>query len=499
LNKHECNTILQENDNPVPCSICNKIFPRKENLRKHMKTHDGNRPYACSICEKTFHQKSRLKAHEMGHKGEKPFACSACDKTFTTKYYLKNHELMHSGVRVYGCQFCEKSFISKQSLDNHERTHTGEKPFQCKVCIMAFASQTSLKKHEVTHTGEKRFSCDSCGKRFGLKQSLKAHSKAGCPRFIDFNEEKPFACDQCDKKFTQNSELTQHKIEHTWDLKPSWKRYLSCADCGQKFETKQSLDVHQVESIGSGSHLKPKPPEIEAAKKQIKIAPKKPTDFAFSCDICGKTFTQNSQLTQHKIAHTWEKFISCLTCGGNFNSKQHLEMHRATGCNGQIKKPMFGDFVLAPTAFNGDQIKVVLNNVKISNDFTKSSAAPTLAGQSNLNAHEHFFAKHCHTDTIPASISANGGVNQSGNAFLQSPQLSNQSVEMAVPQRSVVIKQWVYLGSEVPPSKIAANLPSSDCVVKDEPVNPKYDMDPLAHEPEVVVKEEFINDSDFSY
>ena len=80
---------------------------------------------------------------------------------------------------------------------------------------------------------------------------------------------------------------------------------------------------------------------------------------------------------------------------------------------------------------------------------------------------------------------------------LHSPQAANQEVvDMAVPQGSVVIKQWVYRGPEGSSSKTDPNMPSSECIVKEEVPNPKYDMDPLADEPEVVVKEEFAESSD---
>ncbi|TGO10075.1 hypothetical protein BTUL_0145g00220 [Botrytis tulipae] len=49
------------------CSQCPKSFNRRENLSRHMKTHDVPRTHICQICEKTFTRSDLLKRHEAGH------------------------------------------------------------------------------------------------------------------------------------------------------------------------------------------------------------------------------------------------------------------------------------------------------------------------------------------------------------------------------------------------------------------------------------------------
>ncbi|EDN98977.1 hypothetical protein SS1G_13837 [Sclerotinia sclerotiorum 1980 UF-70] len=49
------------------CSLCPKSFNRRENLSRHMKTHDVPRTHICQICEKTFTRSDLLKRHEAGH------------------------------------------------------------------------------------------------------------------------------------------------------------------------------------------------------------------------------------------------------------------------------------------------------------------------------------------------------------------------------------------------------------------------------------------------
>lgn len=44
---------------------CGKIFPKKQNIRNHFRTHTGDRPYKCKLCHKKFTQIGNLKMHEM--------------------------------------------------------------------------------------------------------------------------------------------------------------------------------------------------------------------------------------------------------------------------------------------------------------------------------------------------------------------------------------------------------------------------------------------------
>ncbi|KAM0150863.1 hypothetical protein ACHAPG_008603 [Botrytis cinerea] len=65
-------SIPRKSSLPMPassfgCSQCPKSFNRRENLSRHMKTHDVPRTHICQICEKTFTRSDLLKRHEAGH------------------------------------------------------------------------------------------------------------------------------------------------------------------------------------------------------------------------------------------------------------------------------------------------------------------------------------------------------------------------------------------------------------------------------------------------
>lgn len=50
----------------------------------------------------------------------------------------------------------------------------------------------------------------------------------------------------------------------------------------------------------------------------------------FLCSICGKGFTQNSNLKQHLMRHNQSKPFKCVKCSANFVSKGELISHNRT-------------------------------------------------------------------------------------------------------------------------------------------------------------------------
>ncbi len=77
--------------------------------------------------------------------------CSLCNRLFLTKQNMKRHMQTHSGVKPHQCRFCTLSFLRLSHLQRHLRTHTGERPFQCNQCDRQFSRSDKLKQHVVQH------------------------------------------------------------------------------------------------------------------------------------------------------------------------------------------------------------------------------------------------------------------------------------------------------------------------------------------------------------
>lgn len=76
------------------CTVCDKIFKRKEHLAQHMKLHLGLRPFKCdeANCNKSFSRKEHLMRHVVSHTGKKMFNCEYCKKLFSRKDNLNKHK-----------------------------------------------------------------------------------------------------------------------------------------------------------------------------------------------------------------------------------------------------------------------------------------------------------------------------------------------------------------------------------------------------------------------
>ncbi|XP_064093080.1 zinc finger protein 513-like isoform X38 [Macrobrachium nipponense] len=80
--------------NPIrflQCPYCQYSTPVMTNMKRHVRTHTGEKPFACPHCQYTSTTKENVTKHIRIHTGEKPFSCPHCNWRFSNQSQLGRH------------------------------------------------------------------------------------------------------------------------------------------------------------------------------------------------------------------------------------------------------------------------------------------------------------------------------------------------------------------------------------------------------------------------
>ncbi|KAF2978307.1 hypothetical protein EK904_004337, partial [Melospiza melodia maxima] len=134
------------------CFFCTFTSVKLWSIRRHLKTHSGEKRHACHLCPKA----ALLHSHVNTHTGElarhrrykrtleKPFKCTICEYS----------SVEHAGERPYPCHLCSHASKDACKLKRHMSTHTGEKRYECYVCQARFTQRGTMKIHVLQKHGE---------------------------------------------------------------------------------------------------------------------------------------------------------------------------------------------------------------------------------------------------------------------------------------------------------------------------------------------------------
>ncbi|CAD0206342.1 unnamed protein product [Chrysodeixis includens] len=277
------------------CGVCARQFSHVNSLRRHLRSHSGERNFLCNVCGKALSSREHLKFHIRIHTGYKPNVCKYVLLLYPATYVnsLRRHLRSHSGERNFLCNVCGKALSSREHLKFHIRIHTGYKPNVCKYVLLLYPATyvNSLRRHLRSHSGERNFLCNVCGKALSSREHLKFHIRI-------HTGYKPNVCKYVLLLYpaTYVNSLRRHLRSH------SGERNFLCNVCGKALSSREHLKFH----IRIHTGYKP-----NVCKYVLLLYPA----------------TYVNSLRRHLRSHSGERNFLCNVCGKALSSREHLKFH----------------------------------------------------------------------------------------------------------------------------------------------------------------------------
>ena len=239
-----------ENENNASILTMQKSTKRKA---PSMKNKEYRRK--CTDCGNDFPNLKDLKKHmaaDHENKGDKTtIKCEQCPKT-TFRRSASAHSVhvglfhpkldLKNGTGKLLCQICKDSneCFKPSGLERHIRlVHFGEKYPTCEFCAIKFVTPMALQKHQ--EVAHRKITCDICGKEFESKQGWHK-TLSGHKKHQHGIGLEDLDCTVCKKSFNVKAHLKKHLAEVHGP-----KNHM-CEQCGKSFTTEKILTEHKMVS-----------------------------------------------------------------------------------------------------------------------------------------------------------------------------------------------------------------------------------------------------------
>ncbi|XP_017891650.1 zinc finger protein 600-like, partial [Ceratina calcarata] len=360
--------------------------------------------YKCSRCEKAFPLKKEMKKHMI--------AVHLTSTNYTARYKSKmllQHYMRHSSIlfkdnveefnickKLHHCAGCRKRFWLRSCLDQHEKV--------CRIAQRSHASALESSKDETakvfdenqdsSELSEGTFKRNRSAKilcienmkklldtkdTFVIKRRWRSARCSVCGQFRSFNKKCMYKilfkhykirCNICHQAFASRKMLKSHtctihkyntsvcgksfhgmyqlhhhnKLEHYPAKLRDLYTYM-CSICEEGFNYESHLHAHKFHVHPDGiivdmnikhDHTYTLPTNIITMSENIPSIPIK----TYTCDVCDLQFTNKEDLKEHQLEYSNIGEIYCKKCTKSYNTIAALAKHYSLNHSGSVPNIM---------------------------------------------------------------------------------------------------------------------------------------------------------------
>ncbi|XP_060773643.1 zinc finger protein 513a isoform X2 [Neoarius graeffei] len=345
------------------CPLCGFSSRYTNHVKRHMKTHNGEKPYRCSLCSYASAQLVNLQRHLRIHTGEKPYKCEHCTFACSSLGNLKRHQRMHTVANP--AQNAQQRMHTALNIgqNTHQSMQTGANPVQNTQRMMSSLNLRGpvgcqgLKEdpprasREVLQSSEMKgnLSVGSDGGYLKAFARLKSEQQS-CTRAqpgvlppLLF----PFTCRLCglvlDGEDGSSAQicakctlemLTKDAAGSTSERGHRGDRVYTCAACPFLTHYPNHLARHMKTHSGEKPYKCPQCPYASAHFDNLKRHHRVHTgEKPYKCHLCDYACGNLANLKRHQRVHSGAKPFQCSVCSYSCNQSMNLKRHmlRHTG------------------------------------------------------------------------------------------------------------------------------------------------------------------------
>lgn len=161
---------------------CPRYFSQRSYRRDHVRVDHKGIPFVCEFCEEGKSKKYQTRRSLLFHvnyvhcKTTEAHCCEYCGKRFSTKQNLMRHLASHQDMRMFQCRMCSASFNYADGLAEHVNSCKSQIRLKCPYCPKTLKTRQILNTHvKRFHFDGKRKICLLCSKVYADVGAYKRH------------------------------------------------------------------------------------------------------------------------------------------------------------------------------------------------------------------------------------------------------------------------------------------------------------------------------------